>query len=175
MFHFYTSDTHFGHVRCALEWRKFSSVEEHDETLVDNWNRVVKPGNSIAHLGDVVMGKFWESIKILERLNGQKFLVLGNHDRIATRYGHSEKEYHSKLEAYSQHFTILGYAGVTAIDGRIIELHHYPQENGKLTFCGHVHEKWKVSGKNINVGMDVWGITPVSRDTLAEFISDNGI
>ena len=56
------SDTHFGHKNIlsfkdkdtgdAIRGKVFSSIDEMDETLIDNWNRVVKPGDKIYHLGD---------------------------------------------------------------------------------------------------------------------------
>lgn len=81
-----TSDTHFNHDN-ILKWdngRKgdFLSVEEMNETLIDNWNSVVKPGDKIYHLGDVFFGsKDWFKSN-WPRLNGQKRLVVGNHDDI---------------------------------------------------------------------------------------------
>jgi calcineurin-like phosphoesterase family protein len=35
-----------------------------------------------------------------------------------------------------------------------------------LQFCGHVHERWTVKGKAINVGVDRWNYTPVGLDNL---------
>lgn len=83
---FVTADTHFGHKK-SLEFirpdgeslRPFSSVEEMDETMVENWNRVVTRYDTIYHLGDVVIPR--PSLKILDRLNGRKILIRGNHDQ----------------------------------------------------------------------------------------------
>lgn len=79
---FLISDTHFFHNRILefeKEARPFSHVEEMNEALVDNWNRVVGKRDTVWHLGDVIFGgrkNFW----ILDRLNGNKNLILGNHD-----------------------------------------------------------------------------------------------
>lgn len=79
-----TSDTHFGHANiikyCA---RPFKNLQDMDDTLVENWNSVVKPGDKVYHLGDVYFknGKsveYWDHF--FTRLHGQKRLVLGNHD-----------------------------------------------------------------------------------------------
>lgn len=84
------SDTHFGHKNILsfkdkdtgdlIRGKTFSSVEEMDETLIDNWNRVVKPGDKIYHLGDVFFGNKIDFMQKWNRLNGKKRLILGNHD-----------------------------------------------------------------------------------------------
>lgn len=83
------SDTHFGHSNILkftdndgnlIRGDRFSSVEEMDEAMIANWNSVVKPGDKVYHLGDVFMGPKEEFIKKWKRLNGQKRLILGNHD-----------------------------------------------------------------------------------------------
>lgn len=89
-----TSDTHFQHANLLrfkdrnnnlVRGSLFSTVEEHDEHLIDRWNAVVKPGDKVYHLGDVVMGatqgRGWFK-KNWPRLNGSKRLVVGNHDDI---------------------------------------------------------------------------------------------
>lgn len=81
---FVISDTHFGHVN-MLSFKKedgslvrpFTSVEEMDEHMVERWNSVVSPSDHVYHLGDVYFGQGW---KHLDRLNGKKRLLLGNHD-----------------------------------------------------------------------------------------------
>ncbi len=76
-----TSDSHFQHSK-IIEYgsRPFSSVEEMDEALVERWNSVVKPGDKVYHLGDVYFGSAETFKSIISRLNGQKRLILGNHD-----------------------------------------------------------------------------------------------
>ncbi len=53
-----------------------------DEALIKNWNKVVKPGDIVYHLGDVAMGRYDNLSAIMARLNGSKRLVVGNHDDI---------------------------------------------------------------------------------------------
>lgn len=81
---FIISDTHFGHSNMlnfkqanGEPLRPFSSVEEMDEHMVERWNSVVCPSDHVYHLGDVYFGAGW---KHLDRLNGKKRLLLGNHD-----------------------------------------------------------------------------------------------
>ena len=63
--------------------RPFSTTEEMDEALVDNWNSVVKPGDKVYHLGDVTFSSKENYIKnIHNRLHGKKRLIVGNHDDV---------------------------------------------------------------------------------------------
>jgi calcineurin-like phosphoesterase family protein len=83
---FVISDTHFGHTNSWEKFklpngdplRPFTSTEEMDETMVERWNAVVRPQDTVYHLGDVVINK--KSLHHVKRLNGKKRLVRGNHD-----------------------------------------------------------------------------------------------
>lgn len=83
----FTSDTHFNHVNIAGDaWgshgRNFNSVSEMNELMIQRWNEVVRPGDKVYHLGDVVFGnKDWMNIH-WNRLMGSKRLIVGNHDDI---------------------------------------------------------------------------------------------
>lgn len=83
------SDTHFGHKNILkfrdqdgelIRGKLFDDIEQHDEVIIDQWNKYVKPGDKVYHLGDVFMGPKDDFIKKWKRLNGQKRLILGNHD-----------------------------------------------------------------------------------------------
>ena len=83
---FVISDTHFGHTNSWEKFklpngdplRPFTSTEEMDEAMVERWNAKVRPGDTVYHLGDVVINK--KSLHHVKRLNGKKRLVRGNHD-----------------------------------------------------------------------------------------------
>ena len=83
---FFISDTHHGHEAPYTKFKKadgsplrpFSCAAEADEKMVENWNARVKPNDKVYHLGDIVMSK--KHLPILERLNGEKVLIRGNHD-----------------------------------------------------------------------------------------------
>ena len=78
----YISDLHFGHKNVLkFDRRPFSSVEEMNQTILDNWNNTIKSDDDVYLLGDI----FWKNDladEILPKLKGQKHLILGNHDRI---------------------------------------------------------------------------------------------
>jgi len=96
----FSSDTHYGHKRIIeLAKRPFSSVEEMDEVMIERHNARVRPGDQFFHVGDFA---FADHDPYLRRLNGQKFLVSGNHDHTnrlkkATLWQKVEKLMHVKM------------------------------------------------------------------------------
>ena len=83
---FLISDTHFGHTNTWQKFtledgkplRPFASTEDMDETMVENWNKTVRPQDTVYHLGDVVIAR--RHLETVKRLNGRKILIRGNHD-----------------------------------------------------------------------------------------------
>jgi calcineurin-like phosphoesterase family protein len=194
-----TADTHWHHVNirrhCPARGERWGSVEEMNEALVANWNRVVAPSDTVFHLGDVVMGKVAESLRIIERLNGHKVLVPGNHDRV---HSHNRKG----VEAARVLYTDAGFEiadeqvqhtihdEVTGTDTRVLLCHfpyagdhteherypqHRPVYRGQWLLHGHIHQNGFVdrARKSINVGVDVpaWDFTPVSEQQIADVIA----
>jgi len=83
------SDTHLGHDAIInFCHRPFKDVKEMDETIMENWNRTVRPQDHIYHLGDVTMERHGRDeegfIRKMRRLNGHFRLVHGNHDHFPT-------------------------------------------------------------------------------------------
>jgi calcineurin-like phosphoesterase family protein len=90
---FAISDTHWNHANilnftCSETGSPtrpgFADVEAMNEHMIERWNSVVKPGDKVYHLGDVVFGENKEDwmAKNFPRLNGKKRLIVGNHDNI---------------------------------------------------------------------------------------------
>lgn len=75
------ADTHFGHANIIKYCnRPFKDVQEMDEALITNWNKVIKGDDKVYLLGDFIFGNRDYVRYILSRLNGYKVLVMGNHD-----------------------------------------------------------------------------------------------
>ena len=100
---FLTSDTHFGHNNiCKFTnydgspVRPWDDADEMDEEMVKRWNETVRPNDKVYHLGDVVINR--KSLAILDRLNGDKVLIKGNHDIFKlndyTKYFRDVRSYH---------------------------------------------------------------------------------
>lgn len=150
MTYYITADTHFNHFRiCDYCNRPFTDIDHMNETLINNWNDLIKPEDNVYFLGDFCFGK---PEKFLSRLNGHITFIKGNHDR-------------SRLTK-----TI----GVTiGFENKFIFLCHDPVtsliSNERYVLCAHVHELWRkqVNGKKVflNVGVDVWDFKPILLET----------
>jgi calcineurin-like phosphoesterase family protein len=78
---FLISDTHFFHTNImSFAKRPYHNVDEMNEAMVKKWNSVVGEDDDVLHMGDVSFGRVTPTIEILERLNGNKYLIRGNHD-----------------------------------------------------------------------------------------------
>jgi calcineurin-like phosphoesterase family protein len=75
----FIADLHLSHANMATR-RGFSTIEEHDEYIIAKWNSVVNKRDITYILGDVTMEKS-APYHLLDRLNGLKHVVMGNHDR----------------------------------------------------------------------------------------------
>ena len=169
---FYTSDLHFGHHNILrYENRPFQSVEEMNDNLINNWNRKVSKGDEVYIIGDFGLLDGSQANRILDRLNGRKYLIKGNHDHFIR-----DREFDR-----SKFVWIRDYASIK--DGEtVICMFHYPiavwdrQHHGALHFYGHVHSNTdnhhplllELGDNAFNVGCDVHDYEPVS---LAELLS----
>ena len=164
---YFTADQHFGH-RNIIEYcgRPFDDEIEMDRTMINRWNDVVGPEDTVYHLGDFCMPKKRDCKKVLSYLNGKKVLIRGNHDlhvKAMLEIGFDEVYDYKVLKIGRQR------------PGFIISMCHYPNVDiddllkkgmNVIFICGHVHEKWKFKGHYINVGVDQWDFKPISLKTL---------
>lgn len=81
---YFTADLHLSHANIIKYCnRPFLDKDEMNEALIANWNRKVSDKDEIYVIGDFAFDTNPE--KFLDRLNGKKFLIAGNHDSKATR------------------------------------------------------------------------------------------
>ena len=80
---FYISDSHFYHenLNAKMDNRGFESVEAMNEHMIAQWNKKVRKNDEVVILGDFSIEKGEKTNEILHRLNGKKYLIIGNHDR----------------------------------------------------------------------------------------------
>lgn len=79
---YFISDLHLGHENVLyFDGRPFSNIEDHDNFIISNWNNVVNIDDDVYILGDISFHNSTKTIEIFQRLNGNKHLILGNHDK----------------------------------------------------------------------------------------------
>ena len=125
----FIADLHLGHKNMALH-RGFSTVEEHDEYIIKKWNSVVSKRDTTYLLGDLTMEKS-TSYHLLDRLNGIKHVVLGNHDR--------RQDVKKLLEHVDSVAGMIKYKGIflTHCPVHPMEMDYRIKHN----IHGHIHEK----------------------------------
>jgi calcineurin-like phosphoesterase family protein len=189
----FTSDTHFGHANIIKYCnRPFADVDEMNEALVENWNRVVHEDDTVYHLGDVALGPWERWDAVLSRLNGYKILVVGNHEKIfpgennerrIERFRPEYEKYFDEIHAHYPKFVLS--------NGQVVNLSHFPYEedhmekarfmdyrlpdDGTVIVHGHTHmetimSRSKTGTIQVHVGMDAHNYTPVSEQQVIDFI-----
>lgn len=162
---FFSSDHHFGHAK-IIEYckRPFSSVEEMNEALIENHNRVVKPKDRAYFLGDLAFNYSEEELaKLMKRLNGDKVIVTGNHDRF------------KRLGDYIVCHRIAELRGPTWAPYNPT-LCHYPMLSWNASFHGtfqlHGHSHGGIpfdpTVRRLDVGVDCFNYAPISWDEIVE-------
>ena len=156
----FTADTHFGHTNIIRYCqRPFDDVEHMDESLIANWNAVVKPGDLVWHLGDF---SFAEPSRYLTRLNGTIHLCFGNHD--------------SRWRSLLTHSSLASTCDVRWLrwQKQRIFLSHYAHRewpkahHGSWHLFGHSHGDLPDHGRSTDVGVDCWNYRPVNFDEIHE-------
>ena len=196
---YYTSDLHFGHLNIIRFCdRPFPGVSAMNSRLVQLWNETVTDDDTVWVLGDVALGALDESLAYIGRLAGHKILVPGNHDRCwegdrALRKGDPEARERRRAAARERYLSA-GFAEIRDRPERMVlgdqevDLSHFPYEGdshgadrfveyrpvdrGGWVVHGHVHDTWRQRGRQINVGVDVWGGRPVPAEAIAGLIGD---
>lgn len=167
----FSSDTHWGHSN-ILKYcnRPFNSVQEMDEVLIENWNKVVREKDTVYHLGDF---SFRNQDEYIRRLRGRELhFIMGNHDK----------------KAISNIWLTVSKLKEIRIDKQSITLCHYAMRvwnkshHGAFHLYGHSHstlegEPW---GKSMDVGVDNaaklgLGYRPFNYDEVKEILDSRQI
>jgi calcineurin-like phosphoesterase family protein len=179
---FFISDTHFNHERALIftdkvtgrkiRGEEFEDVRQMNETMIYNWNAVVKPNDIVWHLGDVYFGPWGEANAILYRLNGRKKLILGNHDHLTPEF--------------TKHFEDVVLWKPEKKDGFVFS--HMPlaksvvQEMGQIAINvhGHIHQNdspvdtYGYEVRWVNICVEKTNYAPVPFEALEKLKKDGG-
>lgn len=162
---FLISDIHFGHRNICLfkredgsPLRPWDDPDEMDEAMVERWNNRVGPNDIVYHLGDVVINR--RCLQIIGRLNGDKRLILGNHDI----FNHADYlPYFKRLHSSIKLDNLL----LTHIPVHVDSVAHWARCN----VHGHVHAQDIPNAKYLNVSAEMIDYTPVSLEDLRALIT----
>lgn len=188
----FTGDLHLGH-RMVAGLRGFEDPAEHDDELAARWDAVVRPGDRVWLLGDITLGKPEIALAWVRERPGIKHLIVGNHDAIHPMH----RDSHKRLikENWGSTFASIQMAARRRIEGREVLLSHFPypaagdgegrspsgegrHNQWRLPDCGlplihgHTHSSGRLGtdGRSVHVGLDAWGLAPVSLVQVAELL-----
>lgn len=175
----FISDLHFSHISSlyfhperreragiSLEELKELSKEDlinrHDEWLINLWNNTVSKHDAIYILGDFCLGNKNRTEKILQRLNGKKYLIRGNHDKSCNGL---ERYFEWVGDIKEAKFTNNQYDFIDKNEAFCIEMCHYPlltwnrRPHGTVHLHGHCHgsiDEYNESSKELRIdaGLD---------------------
>jgi len=150
---FFVSDTHFGHANIIKFCnRPFDNVDEMDREMIRRWNAVVPENGIVWHLGDIGKGNPYYLRSVIERLNGTKKLILGNHDR--------KKWLGQTIDQVLDQFDFVGHYAELQVGKQHIVVSHYPIESWNWArhkswnLHGHCHGTVRARGLRMDVGVD---------------------
>lgn len=171
---FYISDLHLFDERVFRLCNRNLDFVLFNQKLKDNWNSRVRKNDLVYVVGDV-SGDLWnETIAtFIDTLNGEKILILGNHDSCA-------------INKYKKVFKRVVDVLYIKDNNRDVFLCHYPtmdwfgMNRDSYHIYGHIHNKnlpeIKAYYKNrlaFNVSCDVIGFTPRTLDELIKIKKEN--
>jgi len=147
-----------------------------NQTIIDNHNKIIKPDDTVIHLGDLsatVKPHIDEFKTILKSLNGRKILLRGNHDHQPDQFyldnGFEVVGDHMIVgEYFFSHYPLFADSKwCTPPEQRLIKLY----KNSKCTKIvhGHTHNNVKTWSDNefrINACVEVNNYTPIELGFL---------
>lgn len=193
----FTSDLHFGH-RLVAKHRGFEDdTEAHDQAIMENWAKVVRPDHHVWILGDLSVGHPEHPLRRIKELPGHKHLIAGNHDACHPMHRESFKQQRHYFPIFD---SVQAFAR-RRINGEQVLLSHFPyaRDRGEARYTqyrlrneglwllhGHTHGTERVTAatsedyphsvesREIHVGLDAWDLKPVSINTIADLMKQEG-
>ena len=175
------SDPHFGHKNIIhLCQRPFHNVDHMTREMISRYNALIGVDDTVMWLGDCAFCKMHKFKEIMEKLNGRKILILGNHDRGVG----------SMADAG---FDLVMEEGFMKIAGKTCRLKHYPflsaeppdcrkddryadrrppRVKGEILIHGHTHSKKQVFENMVHVGVDAWDYGPAMMPDVEKLVAE---
>jgi calcineurin-like phosphoesterase family protein len=188
---FVTADQHLGHENIIKFCdRPFVTIEEMDQVLIDNWNKVVGKDDIIYHLADFTLGDFTIARRYFAQLNG-KIQVLANHWHHDKRW--LPKNYFGPLFLEYPDCPDIGHVNILppmvvleieemGDEGRAlaVTLCHYPlacwdrKHYGAWHLYGHTHKPDDSDEFRLNIGVDCMNYHPISLGNVLTLMYKKG-
>lgn len=162
---YFTGDHHFfGDKIIDYTNRPFDNADQMTECLIEHHNETVSDNDIVHFLGDLAFPEpdnIEKLGEIIERMNGKKYLTVGNHDTFSPgQYKGIGFESVEKIRDLS-HLTH---------DPFGLKLCHDPAmsitDRSSVWLCAHVHTLFFVVKNVVNVGVDQWDYKPVSLEKI---------
>lgn len=182
---YFTSDLHLNH-KNAIKFtqRPFKDTDDMNNKLIENYNSIVGPKDTVYLLGDVILYRASQEFKLkalIASLNGTKNLIIGNHcdkhlyDCFDEVMSYKEINY-QKRKLVLFHYPIVdnewngGY-------GHGKEMGKKNRKNASIMLHGHIHSKGPHYNREnrrkdifkYDVGVDANDYKPVSIDEIFNF------
>ena len=179
---YFTADSHFcDEVTLKRAYRPFDSIEEMDNTIINNWNRIAKKDDIIYHLGDFtsytpyIKNIYENAFKKVKEINAKVILISGNNE---TRI--MNEVFEGSFDRFKKYLLDLGFYDVIKdslylnLNNNKIFLNHYPLAADKFCFnlFGHIHNLSFAKKFGINVGVDCNHYRLFSEANVLKFLSD---
>ncbi|MDM8535036.1 phosphoesterase [Clostridiaceae bacterium HSG29] len=156
------SDSHFHHQKIIQYTnRNFQSVEEMNEHMIERWNKTVSNKDTIYHLGDFAFGNKEQISEIVDRLNGRKILIKGNHCKKSSKW-YMECGFDVALDS-----------GVILDEYYLLT--HKPIHNIPYPFysiAGHTHDKILNIDRHFNVSVELLKYKPILFNKIKGELND---
>ena len=142
-----TSDWHCGEDRFEIMSRPFTTVDEHINYLITQHNNLVDPNDEVFVVGDAVYQKAPQYLPYIQKFNGKKTLIRGNHDVVFSD---------EQLKPYFTTIIKEGDGMEIDIEGIPCYITHYPTQGreNRFNLVGHVHGAFKYQLNMMNIGVD---------------------
>ena len=163
-----TSDLHAFHDKIVDYCDRPINLKTNNEWILDTINSIVKPGDTVYHLGDLVGNrngyKFPQLLELVSQFNGNWKMLKGNHDN----------EEQLKAICKTAGYEYIGKYHEEVIHNKLFVMFHFPIENwhkkhyNSLHLHGHLH---KTSSNKIKNRYNVCIAKEHKIYNIEEFIS----
>jgi calcineurin-like phosphoesterase family protein len=180
LFDAFTSDLHFGHKNIIRFCdRPFLNVDDMTEKLIKLYNDKISHKDKVLFVGDIFFCSNKQAREILSQMNGEKYLVTGNHDAqpydmISRGFIWTAEKLHVRWEHKNIVISHYDYWDLRSpYDHRYEEKRHPLNLNRmEVLIHGHTHQKTKRLLNQVHVGVDAWDYAPARYEEIVPLLNE---